>query len=84
MKLAAKVGERGQVVIPKAIREELAIGKDSAVEFELKGKVLTLRPKKNLEKIRKALAQYKGSQTGALRADGFASVDEYMRVIRSR
>ena len=44
MKYQSKLGERGQVVIPKAIRDNLGLNKHSAIEFELKGTTITLKP----------------------------------------
>jgi AbrB family looped-hinge helix DNA binding protein len=84
MKFAAKVGERGQVVIPKAIREELAIGKNTSLEFELKGKTLTLSPKKDMEKMRATLARFQGTLQEKFEADGFTSTAQFMKEMRGR
>lgn len=84
MKATARVGERGQVVIPKQMRDELAIGKDTSLEFELNGRVLTLRPKKDVETMRRAWEKYKGSQRKQFKADGFTSTEHFMQVVRGR
>ena len=47
MKYQSKLGERGQVVIPKPIRDNLGLNKNSAIEFELKGATVTLRPSRD-------------------------------------
>ena len=83
-KLTAKIGERGQVVIPKRIREQLAIEKNTEIEFELRGNVLTLKPTKDMAALRRHLEKWKGSMAGHLQRDGYKSVDDYMRVMRSR
>lgn len=46
MSLRATVGPRGQVVIPKEIRELLGIKPGSEVVFELEGDVVELRVSK--------------------------------------
>ena len=46
MRLRATVGPRGQVVIPKEIRELLGIKPGSEVVFELEGDVVELRVSK--------------------------------------
>ena len=84
MKLIAKVGERGQVVIPKAIRDELAIGKNTSLEFELSGSTLTLRPKKDVDKMRRTLERFKGTLGEKFEADGFTSTAHFMKVMRGR
>lgn len=38
-----KVGERGQVTIPKPIRQKLGLGPDTRVEFRMRGNVIELR-----------------------------------------
>ena len=82
--MLAKVGERGQVVIPKQIRDELAIGKNTTLEFDLSGTILTLRPKKDIEKMRRTLDRYAGSLSEKFEADGFTSTAHFMKVMRGR
>ena len=71
-------------MIPKEMRDKLGLGRNIRIEFELKDKVLTLRPKKDMAAIRKHLDRYVGSMAGNLQRDGYKSVDAYMRVVRSR
>ncbi len=84
MKYTTKVSERGQVVIPKPIRDSLKLDKNSSVEFEMKGAVLTLRPKRDMRKFDEAIKKYKGSMREQLLADGYSSVDELMKDLRGR
>ena len=39
-----RVGERGQVTIPKEVRDRMGIVPGSEVEFGIEGEVVTLRP----------------------------------------
>jgi AbrB family looped-hinge helix DNA binding protein len=84
MKFQGKLGERGQVVIPKAIRDNLGLGKDSAVVFELKGTTLTLTPKRDMKRFDDALRKYRGALRKEFLADGYESVDQYLKETRGR
>ena len=75
-----KVGERGQVTIPKEIREQFGLGPDTEVEFRVVGGsiVLSKAPRKlNLEK-------WKGKCGGSLSRLGYSSVDEFIDDVRGR
>jgi AbrB family looped-hinge helix DNA binding protein len=80
MKYQSKLGERGQVVIPKAIRDNLGLNKHSAIEFELKGTTITLKPTRDHEmrNFELALKKYGGSLRKEFLADGYTSVDQYL------
>ena len=80
MKYQSKLGERGQVVIPKPIRDNLGLNKNSAIEFELKGATVTLRPSRDQEmrNFDLAIKKYGGSLRQAFLAKGYKSVDEYL------
>jgi AbrB family looped-hinge helix DNA binding protein len=84
MKFQSKVGERGQVVIPKAIRDNLGLDKNTALEFELKGATVTLRAKRDLGNFDLAMKKYAGSLRESFLASGYKSVDEYIDDIRGR
>ena len=84
MKFRSKVGERGQVVIPKAIRDNLGLDKNSAIEFELKGTTVTLKPQRDMSNFDLAIKRYGGSLRKQFLADGYTSVDEYIKEIRGR
>jgi AbrB family looped-hinge helix DNA binding protein len=87
MKYQSKVGERGQVVIPKPIRDNLRLDKNSAIEFELKGSTVTLRPKpanSDMANFELALKRYGGSLRKQFLAKGYKSVDQYLDEMRGR
>ncbi len=46
MKMKREVGEKGQIVIPKDIREYAGIKPGSSVIFEIKGKEVIIKPEK--------------------------------------
>jgi len=87
MKYQSKVGERGQVVIPKPIRDNLRLDKNSAIEFELKGSTLTLRPKpanSDMADFDLAIKKYAGSLRKSFLARGYKSVDQFIDESRGR
>jgi len=80
-----KVTERGQVTIPKAIRDRCGFTANSDVEFKLHANgMVTINPKRNMEDFDKAVAEYRGSATKRLRKLGFKSTDEFIEAIRGR
>jgi AbrB family looped-hinge helix DNA binding protein len=84
MKFQSKLGERGQVVIPKAIRDNLGLNKNTAIEFEIKGATVTMRAKRDLSNLDLAIKKYGGSLRKQFLADGYTSVDEYIAESRGR
>jgi len=75
-----KVGDRGQVTIPKEIRERFGIGPETEVEFRVVSGSIVLRkaPRKlNLDK-------WKGRCGGAFAKLGYSSVDEFIEDVRGR
>lgn len=87
MKFQSKVGERGQVVIPKAIRDNLGLDKNSAIEFELKGASVTLRAKRaasDIASFDRAMKKYAGSLRKSFLASGYKSVDDFIDESRGR
>lgn len=75
-----KVGERGQVTIPKDIRDRFGLGPNSEVEFHVENGSIVLKkaPKRlNLEK-------WKGHCKTSLRNLGYSSVDEFIEDVRGR
>ena len=75
-----KIGERGQVTIPKRIREQFSLGPETEVEFLVAGGSIVLRkaPKK-LD-----LAKWKGRCGGAFKGLGYSSVDSFIEDVRGR
>lgn len=75
-----KIGERGQVTIPKALRERFGLGPDTEVEFHVMRNVLVLRKKArplNLDK-------WKGKCRRSFEELGYTSVDKFMDDLRGR
>ncbi|MBL8342396.1 MAG: AbrB/MazE/SpoVT family DNA-binding domain-containing protein [Rubrivivax sp.] len=72
----ATVAERGQITLPKAVREALGLTKGTKLKVELDGGRIILR-KDVSEALRKVRGRFK-------LAEGFRSTDEAMRAIRGR
>jgi AbrB family looped-hinge helix DNA binding protein len=75
-----KVGERGQVTIPKEIRERFGIQPNSEVEFHLVRGAIVMRK----APARLSLRQWKGKCRESLAALGYSSVDKYIDDVRGR
>lgn len=67
------VAERGQITLPKAVRDALGLTKGSTLKVELDGSRIVLR--KNIDD---ALSRARGR----FKLDGFSDTDEAMRAIR--
>jgi AbrB family looped-hinge helix DNA binding protein len=74
--MEATVAERGQITLPKAVRDALGLTKGSTLKVELEGGRIILR-KDVSEALRKVRGRFK-------LADGLKNTDEAMRVIRGR
>jgi len=70
------VGERGQVTLPKPVRDALGLAKGSVLKVELDGGRIVLR-KDASEALRKVRGKFR-------LADGLASTDAAMRELRGR
>ena len=75
-----KVGERGQVTIPKGIRDRFGIGPETEVEFSVTKDSIVLR--KTPGKLE--LAKWKGRCAKSFRNLGYSSVDQFIEDIRGR
>lgn len=73
-----KVGERGQVTVPKEIRERFGLSPATEVEFHIENGSIVL--KKASKKL--ALAKWTGYCAGSLSELGVSSVDESMEALR--
>jgi AbrB family looped-hinge helix DNA binding protein len=73
--MEANVGERGQITLPKAVRDALGLTKGTLLKVELDGSRIILR--KNVDD---AISRARGKFT----LDGFESVDDAMRTLRGR
>jgi AbrB family looped-hinge helix DNA binding protein len=75
-----KVGERGQVTIPKNIRQKFGLSPDTEVEFKVVGGRIMLR--KAPKKLN--LARWKGRCKESFAQLGYKSVDEFIEDVRGR
>ena len=73
--MEATVAERGQITLPKAVRDALGLNKGSKLKVELIEGRIVLR-----KDVNDALSRLRGKY----KLDGFASTDEAMRAIRGR
>ena len=73
--MEAIVAERGQITLPKAVRDAIGLVKGTQLKVELDGGRIILR--KNVDDL---ISRARGK----FKLDGFASVDEAMRAIRGR
>ncbi|MBZ5579630.1 MAG: AbrB/MazE/SpoVT family DNA-binding domain-containing protein [Acidobacteriia bacterium] len=75
-----RIGERGQVTIPKPIRDQFGLGPDTEVEFRVvKGAILLKKTPKKLD-----LARWKGRCRDSFTGLGYSSVDKFMEDVRGR
>ncbi len=75
-----KIGERGQVTIPKDIRDQFGLGPETEVEFRVVGGTIVL--KKAPRKLN--LARWKGRCGKSFAKLGYSSVDTFMDDVRGR
>ena len=73
--MEATVAERGQITLPKAVRDALGLTKGSKLKVELIEGRIVLR-----KDVNDALSRLRGKY----KLDGFATTDEAMRAIRGR
>jgi antitoxin PrlF len=71
--MEATVAERGQITLPKAVRDALGLTKGTTLKVELDGSRIILR-----KDVDDALSRLRGR----FKLDGFKSTDEAMRAIR--
>jgi antitoxin PrlF len=74
--MEATVAERGQITLPKAVRDALGLIKGTKLKVEIDGGRIVLR-KDVGDALRKVRGRYK-------LAEGFASTDEALRALRGR
>jgi AbrB family looped-hinge helix DNA binding protein len=75
-----KIGERGQVTIPKKIRDRFGLGTDTEVQFEIvAGSIVLKKAPKKLN-----LRKWKGRCSDSFRELGYSSVDHFIDDVRGR
>ena len=75
-----KIGERGQVTIPKDLREQFGLKPETEVEFQVVDNSIVLRKKPR----KLALSRWKGRCKKSFEELGYAGVDEYIEDVRGR
>lgn len=75
-----KIGERGQVTIPKEIRDQFGFQPETEVEFRVVGGSVVL--KKSPKKL--DLDRWKGRSGQNFAQLGYSSVDEFIDDVRGR
>ncbi len=75
-----KVGERGQVTIPREIREKFGINSSTRVEFSVVDGAIIL--KKTPVKI--GIGKWRGKCATNFSRQGYSSVDKFMDDIRGK
>ena len=75
-----RVGERGQVTIPKSIRDRFGIAPETDVEFRVvRGEIVLKKTPKKL-----SLSKWRGKCGQSFSKSGYLSVDEFIEDIRGR
>ena len=75
-----KIGERGQVTIPKTIRDKFGLGPETEVEFiVVDGSIVLKKAPKLLD-----LAKWKGRARKSFAELGYSSVDEFVDDVRGQ
>jgi AbrB family looped-hinge helix DNA binding protein len=75
-----KIGERGQVTIPKDLRERFGLKPETEVEFQVVNNSILLRKKPG----KLNLIRWKGRCKKSFKELGYARVDEYIEDVRGR
>lgn len=75
-----RIGERGQVTIPKAIRERFGLRPKTEVEFQvIRGSILLKKAPKRLN-----LRKWRGRCKDSFAKLGYTSVDRFVNDVRGR
>ena len=75
-----KIGERGQVTIPKEIRDRFGLGPETEVEFHVvQGSIVLKKALKKLD-----LQKWRGRCKGSFAKLGCSSVDRFIDDVRGR
>lgn len=75
-----KIGERGQVTIPKELREKFGLKPETEVEFQVVNNSILLRKKPR----RLALTRWKGRCKKSFEELGYKRVDDFIEDVRGR
>jgi AbrB family looped-hinge helix DNA binding protein len=75
-----KIGERGQVTIPKELRERFGLRPETEVEFRVVNNSILLRKKPG----KLNFARWKGRCRKSFKELGYTRVDEFIEDVRGR
>ena len=75
-----RIGERGQVTIPKHLRDRFGLGPETEVEFNVVEDAIVLRKKPTKLKLKNWIGRCKNSFSKL----GYKSVDEFIEDVRGR
>lgn len=73
--MEAIVAERGQITLPKAVRDALGLSKGTVLKIEIDGSRIILR---------KSVDDAVSRARGRFKLDGFTSTDDALKTIRGR
>jgi AbrB family looped-hinge helix DNA binding protein len=79
-----KMTERGQITIPKAIRDKCGFKPNGEVEVKLQRGVVTVEPKFDEDAFDAAVKKWSGWGAKRMKKLGFKSTDEFIEAIRGR
>jgi AbrB family looped-hinge helix DNA binding protein len=79
-----KMTERGQITIPKAIRDKCGFAPHIEVEVRLKDGIVTIEPKPDPTAFDAAVRKWRGKGRKHLESLGFKSTDDFIEAIRGR
>ncbi len=75
-----RLGERGQVTIPKEIRDKFGFGPETEIEFQvINGSIVLKKASKRLD-----LNKWKGRCKDSFAELGYSSVDQFIDDVRGR
>jgi AbrB family looped-hinge helix DNA binding protein len=75
-----KIGERGQVTIPKELRERFGLKPETEVEFQVVNNSIQLRKKPR----KLTLTRWKGRCRKSFEELGYNQVDDFIEDVRGR
>ena len=79
-----KMTERGQITIPKTIREKCGFNAQTQIEVSLRNGVVIVERKRDMKKFDEALNKWQGSGAKRMKALGFSSTDDMVEALRGR
>lgn len=75
-----KIGTRGQVTIPKSIRDRFGLREDTEVDFQVVNNAIVLKK----SGTRLNLKKWKGRCKDSFQKLGYSSVDKFVDDVRAR